>query len=68
MKTYLIETEHITCIVKAKSKLEAAIIVEKEYNCSSFNLKYVILLPEEGVVFKVRNLSGRMQVLWSEVV
>ena len=53
MKTYLVEVKDINYIVRAKSKLDAAIIVENTYNCSFIYMEYVTRLPKKGVILRV---------------
>ena len=53
MKTYLVEVEDVTCIVRAKSKLDAAEIGEEEFHISYVTPDYVKKLPKKGVIYNV---------------
>ena len=53
MKTYLVEVEDITCIVRAESKLDAASLVEEEFHISYVTPDCIKKLPKKGVICNV---------------
>ncbi len=52
MKVYLVEVEDVICVIKAKSKYDAASIVEKRFSISYITPDYVKKLPKKGIIYE----------------
>jgi len=53
MKTYLVEIDGVSCIVKARSKFDAAEIVAEEFHIYYVSSDHVKKLPKKGVVYNI---------------
>ena len=55
MRTYIIEFEDITCIIRAKSKSKALDIFDESFNIANTDKSWVKKMPKKGIIYETYN-------------